>query len=81
MFDIKTELNKDKQWRYMKDNNIELIVKRQPKQPEQKHISKIIDYDKQAENEGRFISRRFNGCNIYFDKRLKRGQKHRVGGW
>lgn len=81
MFDIKQELIKYRQWHNAKINSIELATKSQPKQPEQLHISKIIDYDKQAENEAMAISRSYKGCNVLFDKRLKRGQKHRVGGF
>jgi hypothetical protein len=51
-----------------------------PKQPEQQHISTIIDYDEQAEHEGKYITRAYKSRTELFGKRLKHKWQHRAIG-
>ncbi len=78
MFDLQKTIQRIKQLRH--DNKYGLPDTTKPKQPEQRHISKTIDYDYKAMREGQNIKRAFSNRTELFGKRLKKKSQHRAIG-
>ena len=78
MFNLIDTIQRIKQLRY--DNKYGLLDRTKPKQPEQQHISKAIDYDIQAEHEGIVMARAYKSRTECFGKRLKKKSQHRAIG-
>ena len=78
MFDVMQTIQRIKQLRYDAIHGLPDTTK--PKQSEQRHISKDIDYDAQAEYEGVVMARAYRSHTMDFGKTLKCKSQHRAIG-
>ena len=80
MFDLIQNTSKYKQ--YLHDKIHGLPVKHRQKDKPKQHISVTINYDEQAETEGKHIDNAYKNRSMDFGRRLRKakGQKHHPGG-